>query len=130
MSYSPTTWQSGDTVTSTKLNNIEQGISALDTAMSGKENALEVVTKLATDTSQTLAADKFYVWPEMSELTITCPSTGLYGFRFTSGTTPTTFAMTGVTMPDDWTGTEASTTYEMNILNNYCLVSKWAVSGS
>lgn len=29
MPYTPNTWQSGDTITSAKLNNIEQGISAL-----------------------------------------------------------------------------------------------------
>lgn len=96
--------------------------------VTGLEEALTIVQKTASDTAVTLAADNFYIFPEMSELTITCPATGLYAFRFTSGTTPTVFAMAGITMPDSWEGPEASTVYEMNILNGYALVSKWTVS--
>ena len=36
MSYSSTTWQTGDIVTADKLNNIEQGITTLDTALNNK----------------------------------------------------------------------------------------------
>ena len=36
MSYSSTTWQTGDVVTANKLNNIEQGIVALDTGLNNK----------------------------------------------------------------------------------------------
>lgn len=35
MSYTPTNWQTGDTITAEKLNNIETGIEALDTGGGG-----------------------------------------------------------------------------------------------
>ena len=35
MSYNSTTWQTGDIVTANKLNNIEQGITTLETALNG-----------------------------------------------------------------------------------------------
>ena len=35
MAYTPTNWKSGDTVTSTKLNKIEQGVSDATTAAEG-----------------------------------------------------------------------------------------------
>lgn len=48
MSYTPTTWTTGDTITATKLNKIEQGIADAGGGVSG----------LVTDTSDTL--DKSY----------------------------------------------------------------------
>ena len=41
MSYHSTTWQTGDVVTADKLNNIEQGIIALDTALNELPNITE-----------------------------------------------------------------------------------------
>lgn len=48
MSYTPTTWVTGDTITTTKLNKIEQGIAGAGGGVSG----------LCTDTNGTL--DKSY----------------------------------------------------------------------
>lgn len=95
--------------------------------ISGKANVTTAVSKTSADTSQTLAADTFYVWPEMSALTITCPATGMYAFRFTSGSTPTTLTMTGITMPDGFT-VEASKVYEINVYNGYGVAQSWSVS--
>lgn len=95
-------------------------------AVTGLEEQTTVVNKTASDTSQTLAENAFYIWPEMSALTITCPATGgPYAFRFTSGTTATTLTMTGITMPDDFT-VEASKTYEINVYQGYGLAVSWS----
>ena len=96
----------------------------------GLEPALDIVTKTSADTSQTLAENKFYIWPEMSALTITCPATGgPYAFRFTSGSTATTLTMTGITMPDSF-AVEASRVYEINVLEGYGVATSWEVSSS
>lgn len=93
----------------------------------GLQNQIEVVNKTSSDTSQTLEPDKFYVWPEMSTLAVTVTSTGMYAFRFTSGSTPTTLTVTGATMPDSFT-VEANKVYEVNIYQGYGVVSSWANS--
>lgn len=97
-------------------------------AVTGLEPVTTVVNKTTSDTSQTLAANTFYVWPEMSALTITCPATGgPFAFRFTSGATATTLSMTGITMPDDFS-VEANKTYEVNVYEGYGLAVSWGVS--
>ena len=97
-------------------------------AVTGLEEQTTVVNKTASDTAQTLAANTFYIWPEMSALTITCPATGgPYAFRFTSGATATTLSMTGITMPDDFT-VEANKTYEVNVYEGYGLAVSWEVA--
>lgn len=97
-------------------------------AVTGLQEQTSIVTKTASDTSQTLTENTFYVWPEMSALTITCPATGgPYAFRFTSGTTATTLTMTGISMPDDFT-VEADKVYEVNVYQGYGLAVSWGVS--
>ena len=97
-------------------------------AVTGLEEQTTVVSKTSSDTSQTLAANTFYIWPEMSALTITCPATGgPFAFRFTSGSTATTLSITGITMPDDFT-VEANKTYEVNVYEGYGLAVSWEVS--
>ena len=97
-------------------------------AVTGLEEQTTVVTKTASDTAQTLAANTFYIWPEMSALTITCPATGgPYAFRFTSGATATTLTMTGITMPDDF-AVEANKVYEVNVYQGYGLAVSWEVT--
>lgn len=120
-------------LTSDDINN-NSGVSgttvgeALDELDDGKENATSIVTMTASQTSQNLAKNYFYVWPEMTSLTITCPSTGgPYAFRFTSGSTATTLTMSGITMPDDFT-VEANKVYEINVYQGYGLAASWAVS--
>lgn len=90
----------------------------------GLQNEVEIINKLETDTSLTLVADKFYVWPEMSTLAVTVTSTGMYMFRFASGSTPTTLTVTGATMPDSFT-VEANRVYEVNIYQGYGVASSW-----
>ena len=97
-------------------------------AVTGLEPVTTVVNKTASDTSQTLAANTFYIWPEMSALTITCPATGgPYAFRFTSGATATTLTMSGITMPDDF-AVEANKVYEVNVYEGYGLAVSWEVA--
>lgn len=110
-----------------EANNLTDAVNQLSNAISQKEDALSIVQKTSSDVTITLEEDKFYIFPTMTELTVTCPLTGLYGFRFTSGTTPTVFLMSGITMPDNWNGTEASKTYDMTILNGLALVTSWSV---
>lgn len=88
---------------------------------------IEIVEKQATDTAVTLEEDKFYLFPAMSTLTITCPITGQYQFRFTSGATPTTFSMAGITMPDDFQ-VEANKTYEISVYEGYGVYAEWSVT--
>lgn len=90
----------------------------------GLQNAIEVITKTASDTTNTLEEDKFYVFPTMSSLTVTVSSTGMYAFRFTSGSTATTLTVTGATMPDSFT-VESGKVYEVNIYQGYGVVSSW-----
>ena len=98
-------------------------ISALQSAVSALQ--FNIVHKTSADTSQTLAANTFYVWPEMSTLTITCPATGgPYAFRFESGSTPTTFTMTGISMPTGFQ-VEANSIYEINVLEGYGVIQVW-----
>lgn len=48
MSYEPTIWRTGDTVTAEKLNKIEQAIVADNTAIEGKVGRDEFDTEIAT----------------------------------------------------------------------------------
>ena len=112
------------TPTAASSNPVTSG--GVKTALDGKEAVTEIVTKTASDTSQTLAENTFYIWPEMSALTITCPATGgPYAFRFTSGSTATTLTMTGITMPDDF-AVEANKVYEVNVYEGYGLAVSWS----
>lgn len=52
MSYSSTTWQTGDIVTANKLNNIEQGITTLDTNKAGKTVATTSANGLMSSTDK------------------------------------------------------------------------------
>ena len=63
----------------------------------------------------------------MSTLTITCPITGMYAFRFNSGNTATTLSITGITMPDGFT-VEANKTYEINVFQGLGVATSWTIS--
>lgn len=106
---------------------VGDAITGLNSALSDKQDKLNIVAKTASDTAVTLEENIFLIFPEMTELTITCPTTGgCYAFRFTSGETATVFSMPGITMPDGFS-VEASKVYEVNILNGYGVVMSWAV---
>ena len=96
-------------------------------AVTGLAEAVTVENKTSADTSLTLTADKFYIFPTMSSLAVTVTATGLYMFRFQSGATATTLTVTGATMPDSFT-VEANKIYEVNVYQGYAVVSAWTVS--
>ena len=95
-----------------------------------REPATTYTTLSGTAITQTGADHTMYLCGELTELTFTAPETGITAIRFTSGTTPTVVTLTGVTMPDDWEGAEASKVYEINVLNGFGLYTSWEVSGS
>ena len=66
-----------------------------------------------------------YLCGELATLSFTAPQTGITAIRFTSGTTPTVVTLNGITMPDDWAEAEASTTYEINVLNGFGVWQSW-----
>ena len=108
--------------------NTQTGAVVLGAGDVGATPVTTKVTKTSADTSQTLAENTFYVWPEMSALTITCPVTGgPYAFRFESGATPTTLTMTGITMPDSFS-VEASKVYEINVYEGYGVAASWSTT--
>lgn len=94
-------------------------------AIEQKQNATSYVTLSGTIVTQTGADNTMYLCGELAELTFTAPATGITAIRFTSGTTATVVTLNGITMPDDWTGAEASTIYEINVLNGYGAWQSW-----
>lgn len=94
-------------------------------AVTGLAEAWTIENKTSADTSVTLQTGKFYVFPEMSTLSVTVTATGMYAFRFTSGSTATTLTVTGATMPDSFT-VEASKVYEVNVYQGYAVVQSWS----
>lgn len=140
MSYTKHAWVTGETITAEKLNNIEDGVDDLNrqlsdveenkipelkNAINQKQDATNYVTLSGTIVTQTGADNTMYLCGELAELTFTAPATGITAVRFTSGTTPTVVTLNGITMPDDWTGAEASTTYEINVLNGLGAWQSW-----
>lgn len=90
------------------------------------------VEKTSDDTENELLPNVFYVFPEMTSLSVTfaAPSdttvVNEYKFRFTSGTTATT-----LTLPASVIGeltVEANKVYEISIIDNYLVYQSWAVS--
>lgn len=63
MSYTKTTWKTGDVITAEKLNKIEGGIEANETAI---ENSVFVVNVVAEDNSGTITATADKTRQEMS----------------------------------------------------------------
>lgn len=89
---------------------------------------------IETSAAAALDPNKFYVFPEMSALSVTLVSpanndiVNEYHFRFTSGATATALTLpSGVIQPDDFT-IEANKVYEISIIDNYMLSASWSVS--
>ena len=123
MSYTKTVWETGDTITSAKLNKAEEGI--YDNSFTP-----EVTGTPDENNAVTLDPNKFYVFGEESELDISFTAGAVgevneYHFMFTSGATPTVLSLPlDVEMPDTFS-VEASTIYEISILNNYGVFASW-----
>ena len=101
-------------------------LSELNRQLNDKQDKTNYVTLSGTVITQTGVDNTMYLCGELAELTFTAPATGIFGIRFTSGTTPTVVTFTGITMPDDWPTTlDASTTYEINVLNGFGVWQSW-----
>lgn len=86
-----------------------------------------VETMTVDDTTAILDPYIFYIFPEMASLDISLDGDGMYGFRFTSGSTPTTLTVTGITMPDNFS-VKANSVYEINIYQGYGVATSWKAS--
>lgn len=72
-----------------------------------------------------------YVCGELTALTVTSsPGTGGWSVRFTCGSTATVLTMPNTVVMPDGFEVEASTVYEINVLDNYALVASWPVASS
>ena len=114
--YNPTVWQTGDIITAVRLNKMEDGIEDAD------ETPVNEVT--GSTVTQELAPNEFYVFEEVSALTLTFAAgeagvVNEYHFRFTSGATPTVLDMPiDVVMPESFS-VEAAAVYEISIINGW-----------
>lgn len=94
------------------------------------KTAMEKVNVTGTTVTQELAPNKFYVFGEVTSLTITLGTgdsdlANDYHFRFTSGTTATVLSLPQtVNMPTGF-AVEASKVYEISIVDNYGTVTSW-----
>ena len=101
---------------------------------SGGSGGTVRIEKLSTDTAVELEPNKLYIFPEMSELTITLaePSdTGIaneYHFVFQSGATATTLSIPDTVKAPSNFSVDASKIYEISILEGCLCVQSWAVT--
>lgn len=101
-----------------KTGTVGAELSAQSRQLSYKADKTNYVTLSGTIITQTGADNTMYLCGELAELTFTAPATGITAIRFTSGSTPTVITLTGITMPDDWTGAcEANKRYDICVLN-------------
>lgn len=116
MSYVKTVWETGDTITSAKLNKAEQGI---------YDNSFvpQVTGTVDENNAVTLDPNKFYVFGEEAEIDVSFAAgaegeVNEYHFSFVSGTTPTVLSLpVDVVMPSMFEIT-ADTTFEISVVNN------------
>lgn len=91
---------------------------------------MEKITVSGTAVTQTIDPNKFYVFGEVTSLTIALGTEvsgyiNEYHFRFTSGSTATTLSLPQtVTMPSDFE-VEANKTYEISIVDGFGTVTSW-----
>lgn len=124
MAYTKTTWETGDTITSAKLNKAEQGI---------YDNSFvpQVAGTVDESNAVTLDPNKFYVFGEEAEIDVSFAAgaegeVSEYHFSFVSGSTPTVLSLPmDVIMPDSFS-VEADNTYEISVINNKGLFVSWA----
>lgn len=97
-------------------------IQANTTAIGTKADKVTKVEKTSSDATIALDKTKFFVFPEMTTLTVT----GTDGhFRFTSGTTATTLTLPANTVSD--MVVESNRIYEVDIKDGYLAWTSWAV---
>lgn len=123
MAYTKTTWETGDTITSAKLNKAEQGI---------YDNSFvpQVAGTVDESNAVTLDPNKFYVFGEESEIDVSFAAGAAgevseYHFSFSSGATPTVLSLPlDVEMPAIF-NIQANKVYEISIINNYGVYNEW-----
>lgn len=105
--------------------NVADKLSALDIEKADKTNYQNVSG--STLTLAPAVDNTIYLCGTLTELSVTAPTTGLFGIMFTSGTTPTVVNFNNsITMPSDWPSTlDASTIYEINVLNGFGVWQSW-----
>ena len=103
---------------------------------SGGSGGTVRIEKLSTDTAVELEPNKLYVFPEMSEITITLAEptdTGIaneYHFVFQSGATATTLSIPDtVKLPSSFS-VDANKIYELSVMENCLTYQSWDVSAS
>lgn len=70
----------------------------------------------------------YYLCGALTALTVdSSPGTGGWSVRFTSGSTATVLTMPNTVVMPDGFDVDASTVYEINVLDNYALVASWPV---
>lgn len=101
---------------------------------SGGSGGTVRIEKLSTDTMVALEPNKLYIFPEMSELTITMaePSdTGIaneYHFVFQSGATATTLSIPDTVKIPSGFSVDVNKIYEISILEGCLCCQSWAVT--
>ena len=101
---------------------------------SGGSGGTVRIEKLSTDTAVELEPNKLYIFPEMSELTITLaePSdTGIaneYHFVFQSGATATTLSIPDTVKIPSGFSVDVNKIYEISILEGCLCCQSWAVT--
>ena len=108
------------------VNILGEDVSDLKNAIDQKEAKTTYTTLSGTTVTQTGEDHVMYLCGELATLSFTAPATGITAIRFTSGTTATVVTLTGITMPDDWTGAEANKTYEINVLDGKGVYASWS----
>ena len=90
--------------------------------------ATAVVEVSGTTPAITAAANTAYICGTVASISITPPASGVCDVMFTSGTTPAVLTVPNTVVFPSWfdpTSLQASTVYEINILNNYGVVTIW-----
>lgn len=112
---------------------IGNGISiAEDGTISASGGTTHKVEKTTDDTTAEFVPNTFYVFPEMTSLSVTFAApidtsvVNEYKFRFTSGATATTLTLPSTVVGD--ITIEANKVYEISVIDNYLVYQSWAVS--
>ena len=112
-----------------KINQMDLQLEALDTAVGDKLNAPIVITVSGATPTIIPAVNTIYNCGELTSLTISNPpATGAYSIVFTSGSTATTTTIPATILGLEDFAAEANTIYEINVLNNRAVIGSWAVS--
>ena len=97
---------------------------------------VERIEKLSTDTAVELEANKLYIFPEMTDLTITfadptdITAVAEYHFLFQSGATATTLTLPDTVKLPSGFSVDANKVYEISILEGCLCCQSWEVDAS